>query len=97
MKTTIDRAGRLVVPKKIREAARIEPGTELEVSLVGDVIELKPLSHAVRLEERGALLVAIPAEPAGTLTQEQVNAAQRAVRERDARVSFQKRGQEEKR
>jgi AbrB family looped-hinge helix DNA binding protein len=59
MKTTIDAAGRVVIPKSIRESARIHPGSELEVELVGDVIEIRPIPGSVRLERKGGLLVAV--------------------------------------
>ena len=34
MNSTIDKAGRIVVPKAIRAAARLEPGTEISFRLV---------------------------------------------------------------
>jgi AbrB family looped-hinge helix DNA binding protein len=40
MRTTIDRAGRVVIPKAIRERQHLEPGTEIEVIDTGDRIEL---------------------------------------------------------
>ena len=33
MKTTIDRAGRVVIPLALRQRAGFEPGTELEVEI----------------------------------------------------------------
>jgi AbrB family looped-hinge helix DNA binding protein len=33
MKTTIDKAGRLVIPKKLRERAGLQPGAEVDVRL----------------------------------------------------------------
>ncbi len=73
MKITIDGAGRLVLPKAIRESAGLYAGAELEVSLRdGDVIELQPAPRAVRIEQRGHLYVAVPVEPGPELTQDGV-------------------------
>jgi len=89
MKTTIDAAGRVVIPKALRDAARLEAGTELEAKLVGDAIELRPRHLAVRLERRGEFLVAVPEEdlPAA-LDRDAVEDTRRRVRtEREARSS----------
>jgi AbrB family looped-hinge helix DNA binding protein len=61
MKATIDAAGRIVVPKALRRAGRLMPGTEMEVRLVGDHLELLPTTARVRLERRGDLTVVVPA------------------------------------
>lgn len=42
MKTTIDKAGRVVIPAAIRARAHLKPGTELEVSLEDFSIRLVP-------------------------------------------------------
>lgn len=60
MKTSIDQAGRLVIPKEIRREARIEPGTPLDVRWKDGRIEIEPVHAEVRLERRGKLLVAVP-------------------------------------
>ncbi len=80
MKTTIDAAGRVVVPRKIRDAAQIEPGSELEVRLENGAIILEPAPVAVQLKRRGSLLVAQRESEGEPLTQETVNATLRAVR-----------------
>ncbi|HJS57601.1 MAG TPA: AbrB/MazE/SpoVT family DNA-binding domain-containing protein [Vicinamibacteria bacterium] len=82
MRTTIDRAGRLVVPKALRRAARLLPGSEVEVRLAqGGRIEIEPVPAPVRLEKRGGLLVAVLRERSETLTLEEVNAVTAALRE----------------
>jgi len=60
MKTTIDHAGRLVLPKAIREVASLQPGSELEVRYVGDHIELEPVPLEVEMVKRGDFIVAVP-------------------------------------
>jgi AbrB family looped-hinge helix DNA binding protein len=80
MKTTIDAAGRIVVPKPVRRAACLEPGTELEVRLVGDHIELEPTPARVRLVRRGQITVAEALEPRGLVTQADVDAVVDGIR-----------------
>ena len=72
MKTTIDRAGRLVVPKKIREAAGIVPGSELTIRVADGRIEIEPAPLEVRLVRRGSLTVAVPRKRISPLTPEVV-------------------------
>lgn len=40
MKTTIDKAGRVVIPKAIRDQRHLVPGTEVEIVVADDRIEL---------------------------------------------------------
>jgi AbrB family looped-hinge helix DNA binding protein len=81
MKSTIDKAGRLVVPKAIRKAARLEPGTEVELRLVAGRVEIEPVPLEVRLERRGGLTVAVPYDRQPELTESEVEATIDAVRE----------------
>lgn len=58
MRTTIDRAGRVVVPKSLRAALGLEGGDEVEITLEGERIELVPASRQVSLRRGpGGLLV----------------------------------------
>ena len=58
--TTMDAAGRLVIPKEIRREAALEPGTPLDVRWRDGVIEIEPQPLPVKLERKGRLLVARP-------------------------------------
>jgi AbrB family looped-hinge helix DNA binding protein len=60
MRSTIDRAGRIVVPKPIREAANLRPGTEVEFRVQGGRVEIEPVPLTVSLQRRGSLVVAVP-------------------------------------
>jgi len=63
MKCTIDRAGRFVIPKQIRELAGWKPGVELNVDYQGGCGVLEPVSK-VKLVRRGSFLVAtVPGAP----------------------------------
>jgi AbrB family looped-hinge helix DNA binding protein len=51
---TLDRAGRLVLPKRVREALRVGPGDSLEVITDGDRVTLTPVRVNAGLhKERG--------------------------------------------
>jgi AbrB family looped-hinge helix DNA binding protein len=55
MKTTItlDKAGRIVIPKRVREKMRLREGSRLALELVGDHIELKHEANQAQIEKRG--------------------------------------------
>ncbi len=72
MRTTIDRAGRLVLPKPIRDAAGIAPGAELEIRFADGRIEIEPAPLEVRLVKRGSLTVAVARKRVPPLTEEVV-------------------------
>ena len=40
---TIDKAGRVVIPKPLREALHLEPGDTLEMESAGEQITLRPV------------------------------------------------------
>ena len=81
MNATIDRAGRLVVPKPIREAAHLRPGTQVRFRLADGRVEIEPVPMTVTLERSGSLVVAVPTEErAPVLTQSDVAEAISAVR-----------------
>ena len=60
MRSTIDRAGRIVVPKETREAAGLRPGTEVQFRVQGGHVEIEPVPLTVTLQRRGSLVVAVP-------------------------------------
>jgi AbrB family looped-hinge helix DNA binding protein len=68
----MDAAGRLVIPRDVRRQAGWAPGVPLEVRWRDDHVEIEPAPTPVRLDRRGHLLVAVPQEPIGELTDIQV-------------------------
>jgi AbrB family looped-hinge helix DNA binding protein len=70
MRTTIDAAGRVVVPKALREELGFSPGLELEVEAVDGRLEIAVPSR-VRVEE-GAHGPRFAADAGDVLTAEQV-------------------------
>jgi AbrB family looped-hinge helix DNA binding protein len=80
MVTTMDSAGRLVIPREIRREAGLEPDTPLDVRWRDGVIEIEPQPLAVKLEKRGRLVVAMPRGKVSPLTDRSVERTRRAVR-----------------
>lgn len=63
MRTTIDGAGRLVVPKALRQAVGLLAAADVEIRATDGRIEMEPAPLEVRLEREGELLVAVPVRP----------------------------------
>lgn len=80
MKTTIDAAGRLVIPSEIRRQAGLRPGTPLEVRWQDGRIEIEPVALPVRLVRQGRLLVAVPGTDVETLTAEVVEETRQTLK-----------------
>jgi AbrB family looped-hinge helix DNA binding protein len=59
MKTrhTMDKAGRVVIPKPLREKLRLEPGDALEVESGGEQITLRPARGARPIRNGHGILV----------------------------------------
>ena len=58
----IDKAGRIVVPKKLRDSLHLTPGTRLHVQQRGSSILLEPEFAPARLEIRDGWPVILPAD-----------------------------------
>ncbi|HXD53492.1 MAG TPA: AbrB/MazE/SpoVT family DNA-binding domain-containing protein [Solirubrobacteraceae bacterium] len=80
MRVTIDRAGRIVVPKPLRDQLGLRPETELDIELVGSRLELSVPDEPARIVEgpHGAVI-----ERTGvSVTDAEIRATLEAVRER---------------
>jgi AbrB family looped-hinge helix DNA binding protein len=80
MITTIDAAGRIVVPKEVREQARLEPGTRVNVRCLDGVVHIEPAPLPVALRRRGRFLVAVPKPSTPRLTDAAVRETRRRLR-----------------
>jgi AbrB family looped-hinge helix DNA binding protein len=60
MKTTIDKAGRVVIPASFRERAGLAAGTEVELTFEDSGIRLERVAPGPRLVRVGRRLVARP-------------------------------------
>jgi AbrB family looped-hinge helix DNA binding protein len=81
MTTTIDQAGRLVLPKAVRERARLVPGMPLDVRVVDGRIEIEPAPARVTMEKRGGFWVAQPVETVPVLAHDTVERSIEELRE----------------
>lgn len=56
---SLDRAGRIIIPKAIREKLHLVPGTSLQAEIIGDRIELTQVPPEIRLEKKGKRRVVV--------------------------------------
>ena len=68
MKTTIDGAGRIVVPKPLRDALGVQPGQVLELEVRDGQLQVDIVPVEMRLEPGRNGPVAVPADKLPTLT-----------------------------
>jgi AbrB family looped-hinge helix DNA binding protein len=80
MRAVIDRAGRIVVPKPLRQALGLKPGQPLEIRAGDGRLEIEVASTPMRLKRRGKALVAVPDAKLPPLTSEQVRETLERVR-----------------
>jgi AbrB family looped-hinge helix DNA binding protein len=85
MRTTIDSAGRLVIPKPLRREAGLAAGVELEIHLRDGRIEIGLAPLPVRLVKRGRFTVAVPQRRLPMLRPEVVEETRRKIRDERAR------------
>ena len=67
METTIDRFGRIVIPKEIRDDFNLIPGSPIRIEESDQVIILKPLQGEANLHWKDGVLV-FSGTPLGDLT-----------------------------
>lgn len=81
MKTTVDQAGRVVIPKQLRDDVGLNGGVEVEIAAVDGRIEIEPVGPPMRMVRRNGLLVAEIEDYDGPpLTAEQVREVLERVR-----------------
>ncbi len=82
MKSTIDHAGRVVIPKAVRESAGLKPGAPLEIAYRDGKVEIEPARRPVKLVRKSGVLVAAPPPGTPKVTGNQVLETIRHLRER---------------
>jgi AbrB family looped-hinge helix DNA binding protein len=85
MITTMDAAGRLVIPSAIRREAALEPGVPLEVRWRDGVIEIEPQPLPVTIRKKGRLLVASPGRKVPALRTDVVERTRQRLSDRARR------------
>jgi AbrB family looped-hinge helix DNA binding protein len=63
METIIDQAGRVVLPKPIRDALGLLPGTRVDITPYGAGAQILPAGRTARLVEEDGVLVAVSETP----------------------------------
>jgi AbrB family looped-hinge helix DNA binding protein len=58
VKVSIDSVGRIVVPKPLRDALGLTPGTTVDISRYGAGLQLIPTGRTARLVDESGVLVA---------------------------------------
>jgi AbrB family looped-hinge helix DNA binding protein len=56
--TTIDAAGRIVVPKRLREELRLQAGQRVAMRVHHGALEIEPIAEPVAIQKRGRFFVA---------------------------------------
>lgn len=80
MKTTIDAAGRIVVPKAMREALDLKPGQALEIRAGDGRLEIEVAATPMSLRRRGKGVVAVPDKELPELTAAEVRETLERIR-----------------
>ncbi len=74
MRTTIDAAGRIVIPKATRSRLGLEAGKVVEIRERDGLLEIEPVATVMTLKPRGGGMVAVPEEQLPPLTDATVRA-----------------------
>ena len=62
-KVTLDRGGRVVLPKKLRDELHLSPGDTLDLTVTGDEVTLRPRRGATPLQKERGVWVSALASP----------------------------------
>jgi AbrB family looped-hinge helix DNA binding protein len=76
---TIDKAGRIVIPKEIRDELRLEAGETLALESEGEHVTLRPVHGGAQLQKEAGVWVFFGGKP---LSLDAANQLVRDVRER---------------
>jgi AbrB family looped-hinge helix DNA binding protein len=80
MKITLDAAGRIVVPKALRQTLGLKPGQALDIRAGDDRLEIEIAATPMQLKKRGKDVVAVPDTKLPSLSAEQVRDTLERVR-----------------
>lgn len=65
---SIDKAGRIVIPKPVRDELRLEPGDSLELSTSGDQITLRPVREVIPIQKENGFWVYRSGQPVNNIS-----------------------------
>ena len=63
MRTTIDKSGRLVIPRSLRDRIGLAGGGEVEVEIDGAAIRIEPIGSSALTEVDGLLVIPATGAP----------------------------------
>lgn len=86
MRTSIDKAGRVIIPKALRDKAALRANSELEVRFENGRIVLEPAEGHLRIIKRGGVFVAVSDDRLPKMTNEDVEELRRAIHRERAGV-----------
>jgi AbrB family looped-hinge helix DNA binding protein len=81
MKLTLDKAGRIVLPKPLRDDLHLEPGDVLEIESSGEEITIRPARGQAQIRKKQGVWVYSAGEPLAATTVERT--IRQVRRERD--------------
>ena len=84
-KVTLDRAGRIVLPKGVRDELHLSPGDTLDFSIQGDEVRLRPRRNSSPLQKERGIWVLRTGEP---LSARETDEVLRDIREQRVRKSL---------
>lgn len=90
IKSTIDRAGRIVIPRDMRKALRLDDRGEIEIAFCDDHVEIRPAERAYDLIEKNGIIVAEPVSAYGDdrpLSHADVEAVRRQIHDSRSAVA----------
>ena len=86
-KVTLDRAGRVVLPKALRDEMRLSPGDTLDLTVKGDEVTLRPRRGATPLQKERGVWVFRTGKP---LTADETEETLRTIRTQRHRQNARK-------
>ena len=63
MEVTLDAVGRLMVPKALRDALGLQPGSTVDISQYGSGLQILPAGRTAQLVDEAGVLVAASSTP----------------------------------
>ena len=80
MRSTIDQAGRVVIPRPFREELGWDGGEEIEIEVIDGTVSISPVTMKMSLVETKEGVVAVPETELPPLTGDVVRKTQDSVR-----------------
>ncbi|HEV7486798.1 MAG TPA: AbrB/MazE/SpoVT family DNA-binding domain-containing protein [Thermoanaerobaculia bacterium] len=79
--STMDSAGRLVLPRDVRDQAKFEPGVPLRIVFRDGHVEIEAAPREVRVVRKGRMRVAVPLDEGAPLRSDVVRETTASIRE----------------